>query len=459
MKGQVIGGRFRLERALAIGGMGSVWLAYHLKLDLSVAVKFMDPELADSGSARARFEREARSAAMIKSPHVVQVLDYGVHEDVPYIAMELLEGEDLADKLLREGRLDLPTTAAIVEPVCKALHRAYDAGVVHRDLKPSNVFLARQGDEVVVKLLDFGIAKAVFVPASGEVTRAGALLGSPLYMSPEQVRKSREVDHRSDLWSLGVILYQALTGKMPFDSEELGALLYAICAEPFVPPSTLVPELGAAGDAFFDRALARDPEERFQSARELWAAFSALAEGRTEARVIPAPPFSAPGLGPPTLIPPDVTSPAPPPVAMQLAPTMLARPVDGTFAPSGRSYAPRTERRWSAVLGTLLLGALAASAVFAFVGPRAPAPARPVAPAPAAVVAVPPAPSATPDAGPAAITSAAVTAVATGSASAPTSDGPAEAPVEPPRAPPRKPVVLPRPPRERPTRQLDPAYP
>jgi serine/threonine-protein kinase len=278
-EGQVVAGKLRLERPLARGGMGSVWVAHHLKLDAPVAVKFMEPALAASDTARARFEREARASAQLQSPHVVQVHDYGVEDDTPYIVMELLRGEDLGQHLQKSGRIPIAEALRIVEPVCKALRRAHEVGLVHRDLKPGNVFLARHDEEETIKLLDFGIAKAVSpgTPQANNVTRSGNLVGSPLYMSPEQIRRSKEVDHRSDLWSLGVILYQMLTGRPPFNEDEVGAVLVAICTDPIPEPSSLVPELGPEVDRFFARALARDPAHRFQNARELLDAFAALA--------------------------------------------------------------------------------------------------------------------------------------------------------------------------------------
>ncbi|WP_233562039.1 serine/threonine-protein kinase, partial [Sorangium cellulosum] len=157
--GSVVGGKYRLERPLAGGAMGFLWVARHLQLDVEVALKFMMPQHADSPVARARFEREAKASAQLRTPHVVHVYDYGLEGDTPYLAMELLEGEDLAAYLVRRGRLAPAETLGIIVQVCKALRRAHEVGLIHRDLKPANIFLARQGDEVV-KILDFGVAKA-----------------------------------------------------------------------------------------------------------------------------------------------------------------------------------------------------------------------------------------------------------------------------------------------------------
>lgn len=283
-EGLVIAGKYRLEYALARGGMGSVWVARHAQLDVMVAVKFMAPELAASADARARFEREAKASAQLKSPNVVQVHDYGIEDGTPYIVMELLEGEDLEDLLERAGRLPLAAAAGIVQQACKALRLAHAASLVHRDLKPGNLFLAKSGDDEVVKVLDFGIAKATTTELAGKGTKTGSLIGSPHYMSPEQVRNSKQVDHRSDLWSMGIIVFRMITGRLPFPGDEVGEILVDICTAPIPAASEVAPALGSEVDPFFRRALARDPAQRFQSARELSDALAALAGIDTGAR-------------------------------------------------------------------------------------------------------------------------------------------------------------------------------
>ncbi|KYF71587.1 hypothetical protein BE11_26825 [Sorangium cellulosum] len=273
--GITIAGRYRVERELARGAMGSVWVGRHLQLGVDIAIKFMAPQFTTSAELRARFEREARAAAVLKSAHAVQVYDYGIEHETPYIVMELLEGEDLAARLARERRLGLPVTLAILDHVGRALRRAHELGLVHRDLKPSNIFLSLQDGELVAKVVDFGVAKVTVVESAG-ATRSGSLLGSPSYMSPEQVRSSSKVDHRSDLWSLGVIAFQCVTGQLPFPGQELGDVLVEICTAPIPLPSEVAPGLGPEVDAFFRRALERDPARRFQSATELVEAFAAL---------------------------------------------------------------------------------------------------------------------------------------------------------------------------------------
>jgi len=269
--GLTIAERYRLLSRLGQGGMGSVWRAEHLTLRSQVALKRIDTEFAKSPDAVERFEREAQAAASLRSTHVVQILDHGVDGGVPYIAMELLEGESLAQRLERVRRLPPNRTLSIITQVGRAMTRAHDAGIVHRDLKPDNIFIVPEGDDEVVKVLDFGIAKRTVSEAdsgSASNTRTGALLGTPFYMSPEQARGNKRIDHRSDLWSMGVIVFECLTGFRPFDSEGLGDLLLKICSDPAPVPSTFS-SLPKSFDDWCTRALARDPARRFQSAREL----------------------------------------------------------------------------------------------------------------------------------------------------------------------------------------------
>jgi len=269
---QIISGKYRLERHLARGGMGAVWRARHLDLDVDVALKFPRSEPNWDESANRRFKSEARAAAAIRSPHVVQIHDFGFHEDRPFIAMELLAGEDLGTLLDRVGQLTTDEAAPLFHDAVKGLRAAHDAGLVHRDIKPSNLFLAEQGGETVLKLLDFGIAKR----ASGEGgdTTGNLVYGSPSYMSPEQAR-GKSVDARSDTWSLAAVLFRMLSGHPPFDGENSADILVRVCTE--APPliSSLVPELEAA-DEFFSKALATDPERRFESVTALRAAASML---------------------------------------------------------------------------------------------------------------------------------------------------------------------------------------
>ncbi len=275
--GTVIGGKYRLERPLARGGMGAVWAGRHTDLDVPIAIKFMEVE-PSSGSVtpRARFEREAKAAASLRSPHVVQVIDYDATGEKPYIVMELLEGEDLGSRLRKRGRLELSEVAAIVSQLAKGLDLAHRAGIVHRDLKPGNVFLATVGAEEIVKVLDFGVAKETRLDQSDTQTTTGLVVGSPSYMSPEQARGGR-VDQRSDLWALGVLVFQALTGKRPFEGANVGDVLVRICSDPIPIATVVAPDLPPAVDVFFERALCRSPDGRYQDAAAFARALADLA--------------------------------------------------------------------------------------------------------------------------------------------------------------------------------------
>ncbi len=292
--GDVLAGKFRLEREIGRGGMGSVWAARHVQLDMPVALMFIETENdhgppLDMPDARARFEREARAAGQIRSPHVVSIIDHGIDQaggrDRPYIAMELLEGEDLGERLRREGRISVAAAARILSQAAKALRRAHDAGIIHRDLKPGNIFLSRVDDEEIVKILDFGVAKMRRSGVLEEqlMTQTGIVFGSPSYMSPEQARGARAIDHRSDLWSLAVILFRAVTGVKPFQASSIADLVIKLCIDPLPVATQVAPDLPPALDGFFARAFARDPEQRFASAVEMAAAFEAAASASAPA--------------------------------------------------------------------------------------------------------------------------------------------------------------------------------
>ncbi|HTQ06083.1 MAG TPA: serine/threonine-protein kinase [Polyangiaceae bacterium] len=275
--GRIIASKYCLLHELGRGGMGAVWLADHLTLRAHVAVKLIEPGLKMNREAMRRFEREARAAASLRSQHVVQVLDFGVDGDTPYLVMEFLEGESLGSRLARDGRLTPHDTWLVVSQVCRAITRAHAEGFVHRDLKPDNVFLVEDDPDFLVKVLDFGIAKALQSPASkaaGVLTQSGTVLGTPHYMSPEQA-EGRDVDSRSDLWSLGIIAFECITGQLPFDGASLPALMRSICYDPIVVPST-VASVPPAFDAWFARATSRDLDRRFQSAKGLVSALKPI---------------------------------------------------------------------------------------------------------------------------------------------------------------------------------------
>jgi tRNA A-37 threonylcarbamoyl transferase component Bud32 len=299
---ELVAGKYRLVQLLGQGGMGTVWEGVHEVLGTKVAVKFIDAEFASSDDARQRFLNEAKAAARLRSKHVVQVYDQGVSADGrPYIVMEWLGGEPLDVRLDRVLRLSADETSRIATQICRALAKAHAAGVVHRDLKPENVFLVHDDEDHadVAKVVDFGIAKFVdaAVPGSSS-TQTGAVLGTPQFMSPEQARGLRSVDHRTDLWSVGVIAYRCLTGVLPFKGEAMGDLLVNICTADPPAASSVFAGVPAGFDAWVQRALARDPAARFQSAAEL---ANALASVCGAERAGPAP--SGPSA---TVVNPDV---------------------------------------------------------------------------------------------------------------------------------------------------------
>ena len=275
--GRILHDRYRLIRPVGHGSQASVWVAEHLALTTTVAVKLIDPELAKKESARERFRREATAAAQLRSAHVVQILDHGIEGDQPFIVMELLDGEDLFERLTHRTRITLRETSKIVTQVARALTRAHAAGIIHRDLKPENIFLVPNDDDEVVKVLDFGVAKFKDPgKAAMQRTGLGTLIGTPHYMSPEQVKGISEIDYRADLWALGVIAFQCVTGELPFDSEGVGDLLIKISVGEMPVPSKVLPSAPANFDAWFARACDRDPARRFQSAREMAVALGGV---------------------------------------------------------------------------------------------------------------------------------------------------------------------------------------
>jgi serine/threonine protein kinase/class 3 adenylate cyclase len=278
---RTIKGRYTLEGEIGRGATGAVWTALDARLGRRVAIKLLRSD-NDSHSARSRFEQEAWAIAQLRSPHVVQVHDVGVHDDQPYIVMELLEGESLDARLERHPRLSLEIVADIVAQVARGLAVTHEAGILHRDLKPANIFLAREQNREIVKLLDFSVATL-----TGRVDANGAALpvpsglqGTPKYMSPEQLSVV-DADHRADLWSLAVLTYRMLTGRLPFEADNLLRLRALICAATFEPASAVVPELGPTMDAFLKRALARDPADRFQTAADFVSELLEVARPRS----------------------------------------------------------------------------------------------------------------------------------------------------------------------------------
>lgn len=276
--GDVLRGKYRLIRTLGRGGMGVVFAAEQLRTGQRVAIKAMRDGGAASSDARARFAREARAAATLRSEHVARILDVDDTDDgEPFLAMDLLEGKDLGAVLEDEGPLERGRAVGYVLQACVGLAEAHAAGIVHRDLKPANLFLTRRPDGTeLVKILDFGISKAQPPENAADLveTREQTALGSPAYMSPEQLRDASRVDARTDVWSLGVALYQLLTGKLPFEAQTTAALAARIAADAPAPP-------GISGeiDEVVMRCLEKRPETRFASVAALAEALGPWTEG------------------------------------------------------------------------------------------------------------------------------------------------------------------------------------
>ncbi|XXT19719.1 serine/threonine-protein kinase [Sorangium sp. So ce429] len=284
MLGQILDGKYTIVRLLGQGGMGSVYEAVELVSDRRVAIKVIHAEKKLSDGLIRRFRREAKAAMAAASPHIAQVLDAGVEPTTgaPYMAMEYLAGGDLDDLLRRLGPLPPALALRIIGQACMGVQHAHSAGIVHRDIKPANLFLAHSdGGEIVVKVLDFGIAKIRTDPAYGidttALTSSGTLLGSPVYMSPEQARGIKSIDHRTDIWSLGVVLYRALTGRTPHQgADALGDLILAICTKPPPLVQDLAPWVPPEVAFLCHAALRIDAEDRFRTAEAMLHSVLAL---------------------------------------------------------------------------------------------------------------------------------------------------------------------------------------
>jgi eukaryotic-like serine/threonine-protein kinase len=272
-KGYLVSGKYELEYKIGQGGMGTVWAARHTKLGQRAAVKFISTAHIESEDALRRFDSEAKAAATIRSRNVVQVFDNGELEDgTPYMVMEYLEGESLHSRIERDGSLSVEEALRIARHVGKALSVAHGMSIIHRDIKPENVFLATAPDEseYTAKVLDFGVAK--FLQARGQAharTRTGTIVGTPLYMSPEQVRGLKSIDHRTDIYSLGALTFTMLTGTLVFDGKTFGDLLFQICTEPLPKLTDAAPWLPPGVNDWFERACARSADDRYQTVGEL----------------------------------------------------------------------------------------------------------------------------------------------------------------------------------------------
>lgn len=289
LPGTVIAGKYRLDGMIGRGGMGSVWSTMHLGLGQRVAVKLIAKRYAGSREARQRFDLEAKAAAQLRSRYVVQVFDNGETEDgTPYIVMELLDGESLDHRIERRGPVPVDQAVRILGQVGRALIKAHGLGIVHRDLKPENIFLTRSDEDdggEIAKVLDFGIAKIKTSETGGSATRTGTVLGTPLFMSPEQARGLKSVDHRTDIYSLGMVAFTMLTGRNAFSGESFGDILVAICTQPLPSLRAYAALLPPSLDAWMQRACAKEPGDRFSSVEPMLEALhvaAGMARPRTQ---------------------------------------------------------------------------------------------------------------------------------------------------------------------------------
>jgi serine/threonine protein kinase len=287
--GDVLDGRYRLISPIGQGGMGVVWRARQIPLDADVAIKLLHAQTAQQPGAIGRFKREAKAAAALRSPHVVQVVDCGMDAptDTAFIAMELLEGESLSARLARKTRLSAEETSRWITHAARALTCAHAAGIIHRDLKPANIFIVHNADDELAKVLDFGIAKLAGQQGTVTATASGAILGTPHYMSPEQIDPMRTIDFRADLWSLAVIACECLTGRRPFEGDTLASLAMKIALSRSELPSSLGP-VPTGFDAWFAKGTDVNPERRFRSAMELATTLRQVVESGGVMRSEPA---------------------------------------------------------------------------------------------------------------------------------------------------------------------------
>ncbi len=357
-EGDVLAGKYRIERLLGVGGMGVVVAARHEQLDQPVAIKFIRGDALDNEEAVVRFLREARSAARLRSEHVARVLDVGrLESGAPYMVMEFLEGHDLAHTLTHDGPLAADLAAGLMVQVCEAVAEAHAAGIVHRDLKPENLFLTRTiGGSPKMKVLDFGVSKSTRLTDDprAKLTRTRTMLGSPLYMAPEQMRSSRDVDARGDVWALGVVLFELLTGRSPFDAETMPDLCLKIISEPPLSLAELRPAVPPALVEVVERCLEKDRNKRYENAAELALALGPFVPPRNSVYSLPGPGSVEGSMPAPLFSPPLPSTPA----SASGVPSRIAS-IPAAWGTEGRRESQQAPPRRRPVAAWVVVGALA----------------------------------------------------------------------------------------------------
>ena len=438
-EGEILAGKYRIERVLGSGGMGYVVAARHLQLEELVAIKFLKTGTHDNTEATARFLREAKAAVKLKNEHIAKVFDVGTLDTrEPYMVMEYLEGSDLSALLKQRGTIGVHEAADYVLQACEALAEAHGLGIVHRDIKLANLFVTRgRAGAPLVKVLDFGVSKTnPFGESEHDMTRTSSMLGSPRFMSPEQMRDPRAVDGRTDIWSLGVCLYRMVAGRAPFEADTLGRLLTAVMHEMPEPLSKHRSDLPHGFSDVVMRCLEKDPRARFSTVAEVAYALvpyvADQARARAQAERIAAVQTIAPAAlssGSLPEITQSATRPSAPPIMTD----------SGTAAPWAGTHGSGKPRKSTIALAVAFAGVVAVSA-FAGVVASGRLGSRTAPAAAAAVEAPPPAvavPVAAPIAEPAPVPRAAPVATVLGASPVPAS-APAPKPVAQPRPAPRK---------------------
>jgi eukaryotic-like serine/threonine-protein kinase len=293
--GEIIEGKYRIVRLIGEGGMGAVYEGENTRIHRRVAIKVLHQGVAENQEAVQRFEREAQAAGRIGNDHILEVIDLGsLSNGDHFMVMEYLDGEPLSERIRRLGKMRPEEIAPLMIQALEGLRAAHDAGIVHRDLKPDNVYVLKEkaGNHDFVKLIDFGISK--FQPVGGEMkmTRTGTVMGTPYYMSPEQASGSREADHRSDLYAVGVMLYEAVTGRVPFDAPTFNQLLFQIVLSDPAPPQQVVPDLDPGFANLIAKAMSRDVEHRFQTSQALSEALASWLQTGASVSVPPMGPMN-----------------------------------------------------------------------------------------------------------------------------------------------------------------------